>query len=166
MRASLLALSLSLMLPCLAAAQHPSEGGGGGGAPGPDFSERILRIQVEADYAGMHRTADFLVENANQSNFVTGGDKSFPVETKAGKGVEYKKWGFIANVLPVEDPNATGKVNLQIQVEISGPVAGKEGVDMETWQLQTTVTVVKGKPKTVSRGAGKLVVTVLDDSDK
>ncbi|MBI2363069.1 MAG: hypothetical protein HYV15_06775, partial [Elusimicrobia bacterium] len=98
-------------------------------------------------------------------NFVQGGNKSFPVETKTGKDVEFKKWGFIANVLPVEDPNATGKVNLQLQVELSGPV-GKDGLDVETWQLQTTVTVVKGKPKTVSRGAGKLVVTVLDDSDK
>jgi hypothetical protein len=137
----------------------------GGGVPEPDPAEKVLRLMVEAEYDGMAHSADFLVENANQSNYVQGGEKAFSVETKAGKAVELKKWGFIVNVLPVEDPNRPGRVSLQMQVEISGPVAGKDGVEVRTWQLQTSLHVLKGKPKTVARGSGKVVVTVADDPD-
>ncbi|TPW20167.1 MAG: hypothetical protein FD126_1958 [Elusimicrobia bacterium] len=126
---------------------------------------QVLRVQVEGEYAGIKHSADFLVENANQSNYVQGGEKAFSVETKAGKGLEFKKWGFIVNVLPVVDPNKPERVNLQMQVEISGPVQGKEGVEVQTWQLQTSIHVTKGKPKTVARGSGKFVVTVTEDVD-
>lgn len=128
-------------------------------------SERVLRLKVEAEYDGMTHSADFLIENGNQCNFVQGGEKAFPVETKAGKGLEYKKWGFIFNALPVEDTGAPDRVTLQMQVEITGPAQGKDGVEVKTWQLQTMVHLVKGKPKTVARGSGKAVVTVTDDTD-
>lgn len=137
----------------------------GGGSAETDPAEKVLRLTVQAEYEGMSHSADFLVEDANQSNFVQGGEKAFPVETKAGKSLEFKKWGFIVNVLPVEDPNRPGRVSLQMQVEVSGPVAGKDGVEVRTWQLQTSLHVLKGKPKTVARGSGKVVVTVTDDPD-
>ena len=143
----------------------PPAEGAAGGSPGGEFAEKVLRVQVSGEYDGMAHAADFLVENANQSNYVQGGEKAFPVETKAGRSVEMKKWGFIVNVLPVEDPTRPGRVSLQLQIEISGPVQGKEGVEVRTWQLQTSLLVAKGKPKTVARGSGKMVVTVTDDSD-
>lgn len=126
-------------------------------------AEPVWRVQVEVDYAGMKHAADFLVENANQANFVQGGETAFAVETKGGKGLEFKKWGFIANVLPVLDPNDPRRVSLQLQIEVSGPVPGKDGVEVRTWQLQTTLHALKGKPKTVARGAGKAVVTVTEE---
>lgn len=135
------------------------------GAPEPDLPEKVLRVMVEAEYEGMSHSADFLLENANQSNYVQGGEKAFAVETKGVKSLEFKKWGFIVNVLPVEDPSRPGRVSLQMQIEVSGPVAGKDGVEVRTWQLQTSLHVVKGKPKTVARGSGKMVVTVTDDPD-
>jgi hypothetical protein len=136
-----------------------------GGGPGGEPAEKVLRLQVEGEYAGITHSADFLVENANQSNYVQGGERPFAFETKAGKGVEFKKWGFIVNALPVEDPAHPGRVSLQMQIEISGPVQTPDGIEVRTWQLQTTLHVVKGKPKTVSRGTGKVVVTVTDDAD-
>lgn len=130
-----------------------------------EFTEKVLRLQVEAEYAGMKHSADFLIENANQCNHVQGGEKAFTVETKSGKGVEMKKWGFIVNALPAENPNKPGRVSIQLQVEISGPVQGKDGVDVQTWQLQTTLHLAKGKPKTIARGAGRITLTVTDDAD-
>lgn len=135
------------------------------GAVAVEDSEKVLRLQVDGEYAGMKHSADFLIENANQCNHVQGGEKAFAVETKAGKGVEMKKWGFIVNALAVESPAKPGRVSIQLQVEISGPVQGKDGVDVQTWQLQTTLHVAKGKPKVVSRGAGKITITVTDDSE-
>lgn len=136
-----------------------------GASSAPDHAEKVLRLQVEGEYAGMKHSADFLVENANQCNYVQGGEKAFVVQTNAGKGLEFKKWGFIVNALPVEDPSGSGRVSIQMQVEISGPVQAKDGVEVQTWQLQTTLHAVKGKPKTVSRGSGKVVITVSDDGD-
>jgi hypothetical protein len=135
------------------------------GASGGESAEKVLRVQVEAEYDGMAHTADFLVAHGNQSNYVQGGETAFSVETEAGKGLEFKKWGFVVNVLPVEDPSRPGRVSLEMQVEVSGPVRGKDGVEVRTWQLQTALNLVKGKPKTVSRGSGKMVVTVSDDAD-
>lgn len=133
--------------------------------PADKTEEKVLRLQVEGEYAGMKHSADFLIENANQCNNVQGGEKAFPVSVNGGKGVEMKKWGFIVNALPVEDPTRPGRVSIQLQVEITGPSQGKDGVDTQTWQLQTTLHVSKGKPKTISRGAGKVVITVTDDAD-
>lgn len=160
-------LTLAAALLCLASAGFaapkaaspvppPSEG-----AQTPDDDpEQVLRVVVEAEYEGMRHAADFLVVNANQSNFVQGGETAFSVDGPGGRGLEFKKWGFIANVLPVVDPNRTGRVNLQLQLELSGPVEGKHGVEVRTWQLQTTLYTLKGKPKAVARGKGRAVVTV------
>lgn len=164
-------VALAGALLCLTAAVHaklktptftppPTASGGSAGA---DSAGNVLRLQVEGEYDGMKHAADFLVENANQCNYVQGGEKAFAVETKAGKGLEFKKWGFIVNALPVEDPSRPGRVSVQLQIEISGPVQAKDGVEVRTWQLQTTIHVVKGQPKTVSRGSGRMVVTVSDD---
>lgn len=164
--AALLALTLSSDAKLKTPAFTPpaAEGADGAGAA-PDAAEKVLRLQVEAEYAGMKHAADFLVENANQSNYVQGGEKAFSVEGKTARTVEFKKWGFVVNVLPAEHPSDPNRVSVQMQVEVSGPVPGKDGVEVQTWQLQTTLTVVKGKPKTVSRGSGKFVLTVTDDGD-
>lgn len=139
----------------------PSEGSGGGApAPGGDaFSTVPLRLQVEAEYQGMKRTADFVVNNAIQSNYVEGGEKAYHI---GGKGVEYKKFGFIVNSLPVIDPNDPAKVDIQVQLEVSGP--SEDGMDIRTWQIQTELVVVKGKKTVVSRGTAKAWITVSDVS--
>lgn len=124
-----------------------------------------LRIQVEAEYRGMKHAADFVVVDAAQSNYVQGGDKAYAVENAQGKGVEYKKWGFIVNSLAVVDPADPAKVDLQLQVEVSGPVKGDGGIDVETWQLQTEAVLVKGRRTEVSSGEGKAAVTVTETAD-
>lgn len=140
-----------------------AESGGGPAEPGSEG--KVFRVKVEAEFDGMAHSADFLVEDANQSNYVQGGEKAFSTESKGVKSLEFKKWGYIVNVLPVEDPNRPGRVSLQMQIEVSGPVAGKDGVEVRTWQLQTSLHVLKGRPKTVARGTGKAVVTVTDEPD-
>lgn len=164
--AALLALTLSSDAKLKTPAYTPPAAAGADGAgAAPDYAEKVLRVQVEAEYAGMKHAADFLVENANQSNYVQGGEKAFAVEGKPGKTLEFRKWGFVVNALPAENPADPKRVSVQMQVEVSGPVPGKDGVEVQTWQLQTSLTVVKGKPKTVSRGSGKFVLTVTDDGD-
>lgn len=138
----------------------PSADGAGGGDDA--FLTAPLRLQVEAEFNGMKRTADFVVNNAIQANYVEGGDKAFPVDSKGGKGIEYKKWGFIVNTLPITDPNDPTRVDIQLQIEVSGP--SEDGMDISTWQVQTELMVVEGKKTALSRGAGKASVTVTDSS--
>lgn len=158
--------TLALALLCLASASHAKLDAPKFTPPPESGSEaKVFRLKVEGEYAGIAHSADFLVENANQCNYVQGGEKPFPVEGKDARAVEFKKWGFIFNALPVEDPARPDRVSLQLQIEISGPSQTKDGIEVKTWQLQTTLQVVKGKPKTVSRGSGKMVVTVVDEPD-
>ncbi|TBR16743.1 hypothetical protein EPO15_18650, partial [bacterium] len=94
-------LTLAALLLCPAASVHAKLNTPAFTPPPAEAAsaEKTLRLKVEAEYDGMTHSADFLVENANQCNYVQGGDKVFPLETKAGKGFELKKWGFIVNAL-------------------------------------------------------------------
>lgn len=119
-----------------------------------------LRLQVVAAYGDLKNSADFVVENAVQANHVAGGEKRFKTQTPKGETVEFKKWGFIVNVLPVNDPNHDDTVSLQIQLELSGP-EGPDG-DVSTWQLQTSVRVKKGVKTVIASASGRAEVTVTD----
>ncbi len=119
-----------------------------------------LRLHVDATYAGLKNSADFVVENAVQANHVAGGEKRFKSQTPKGEAVEFRKWGFIVNVLPVNDPNHDDTVSLQLQLELSGP-EGPDG-DISTWQLQTSVRVKKGVKTVVASAAGRAEVTITD----
>lgn len=136
----------------------------------PDFEEREgadvpLRIEVKAEYQDLKGEADFTTMNQTQSNHVTGGDKPFPVRTPHGDGVEFKKWGFIVNSLPVIDPNNPSRVDTQIQLELSGPAPGESAVGIQTWQLQTEVLSTLGRWKTVSRKPAKVSIRISRDDE-
>lgn len=122
----------------------------------------MLRVAVTALYRGLSERADFLVRNGSQANYVEGGETAFSVANGSGKSVEYKKHGFIVNVLPLVDPNDPSRVSLQFQLELSGPVKADPAPDMATWQLQDEVVLTKGKRFEVSHGAGRVDVTVSD----
>ncbi len=103
--------------------------------------------------------------NQTQSNHVTGGDRPFKVHTANGEGVEFKRWGFIVNTLPVIDPNNPTRVDTQIQLELSGPLSGKDGIEIETWQLQTEVLSTLGRWKTISRKPAKVSIRISRDDE-
>jgi len=131
------------------AVEDPGEGITEGAIPRFDendgASDTPLRIEVKAEYKELKGEADFAAMNQTQSNHVTGGDRPFKVHTANGEGVEFKRWGFIVNTLPVIDPNNPTRVDTQIQLELSGPLSGKDGIEIETWQLQTEVLSTLGR---------------------
>lgn len=168
------AMTILTAVLCLAAAAGAAPPRGGAAGPGtapkraprlerraaPLPAEELLLIEVDVEHGSLSDSAAFVVQNAAQANYVRGGDKHFKVRTGQGEGVEFKKWGFIVNVLPAVDPSRPERVTLQVQIEISGPVGDGEVKDSITWQLQTQVTVVKGKKTLISRKPAHAEITV------
>lgn len=130
-----------------------------------DVEAVSLRIEVRAEYKGLTGEADFLTVNATQANHVAGGDRAFKVSNQQGEGLEFKRWGFIVNSLPVLDPNNPAKVDTQFQFELSGPVEGKDAVSVETWQLQSEILSTLGKWKTIANKPGKVSVRISVDKE-
>src|SRR5205823_310171 len=92
-------------------------------------------------------SGNFRVLNQTQANYVLGGDQPFEVETANGKGVEFKKFGTIVNVLPAIKPD-TDIVDSQLQIELSGPLAAQGALKVRpvaTFQLQTEFSAPLGK---------------------
>ena len=130
-----------------------------GKVPPIDSAVMNLRIDVSVKYQNLSDEASFIVGNATQANYTRGGDKHFFVETKQERGVEFKKWGFIVNVLPVVVPDSE-TVAIQVQLELSGPSGDGEIPDIETWQYQTEVTIPLGKPTPIVLAPAEAVLTV------
>lgn len=127
--------------------------------------ETNLRVDVSAKYLSLEGTAKFIVGNATQANFVTGGDKAHLIKNTQGEGVEFKKTGFIVNILPVVNPNDPKEVSVQLQVELSGPTAGikvaqNEVPDLSTWQYQSSFTLVRGKRTLLVEEPARLEISV------
>ncbi|MBI4248210.1 MAG: hypothetical protein HY611_01815 [Elusimicrobia bacterium] len=97
---------------------------------------------------------------------MTGGDRGYKVKTAAGEVQEFKKWGFIVNAIPVIDPSSPQKISVQLQIEISGPVEGKDGIDLDSWQFQSEFSVVKGKWKEIAAEPAKVSIRVSDAQDE
>jgi len=123
----------------------------------------LLRIEVKAEYKELKGEVDFVTMNMTQCNNVTGGDRAYKIQTKNGEGLEFKKWGFIVNALPVMNPNVETEVDTQFQIELSGPIKGKDAINIETWQLQNEVLSTLGKWKVVSRKPALVKVRVSID---
>ena len=134
--------------------------------PAGKHAGRDLRIEIKGDYRGLEGEADFIVADGSQANYVTGGDRGFKVMTGPGETPEFKKWGFIVNATPVIDPSNPQKISIQLQIEISGPVEGKDGVNMDMWQFQSEFGVVKGKWKEIVAKPAKVAIRVSDAQDE
>lgn len=127
-------------------------------------------VELSAKYRELDETARFLVADGSQGNHVAGGEKAYPIKHSQGIGVEFKKWGFIVNILPIEDPADPQKVAVQLQVEISGPVksaisSSSDIPDIATWQCQSSFSVVKGR-KTVIVEAPAHVELSIEEAGK
>jgi hypothetical protein len=61
-------------------------------------------VEISAKYLDLEGKTRFLVGNGNQTNYVTGGEKAFTFKNSQGEAVEFKKTGFILNVLPYFNP--------------------------------------------------------------
>ncbi|MBI5211275.1 MAG: hypothetical protein HY927_14980 [Elusimicrobia bacterium] len=142
-----------------------------GALPAEPADEANLRIEVSAKYEELQGSTRFVVGNGSQANHVAGGDKAFAVKSSQGTGVEFKRWGFIVNVLPTVNPVNPGEVVVQLQVELSGPVKGLAGAgeglpnavpNLATWQFQSAVTLVKGRKTVVCSAPARVEVTVDD----
>ena len=124
-----------------------------------------LRVDVSAKYLSLEGTARFLVGNGTQSNFITGGDQAHLIKNSQGEGVEFKKTGFLVNVLPVLNPDNDRAVSVQIQVELSGPTPGikvgeNEVPHVSTWQWQSSVSLVRGKKTVLVEAPARFEMTV------
>ncbi|MBI3299087.1 MAG: hypothetical protein HYZ75_13040 [Elusimicrobia bacterium] len=116
-----------------------------------------LRVQVDASYKSLKDSADLVVTDATQANYVAGSDKP----RKGPSGPEFKSTGFTVNILPVVEGD---KVSIQLQVELSGFSDADAGERLH-WQVQTAVMVKKGVKKTVSNGAGRIDILITDAPD-
>ncbi len=132
---------------------------------GASTPEVLLRIEVKAEYKDLTGEADFVTMNMTQCNHVVGGDRGFKIRTQNGEGLEFKRWGFIVNALPVVNPNDTTKVDTQFQIELSGPLKGDDAVEIETWQLQNETYSTMGKWKTISRKPALVKIRISVDKD-
>jgi hypothetical protein len=128
--------------------------------------DMLLQVDVKARYLDLEAASSFVIQAGSQANQVSGGDKAFTVTNKAGTGLEYKKWGFIVNLLPVVHPNKKDTIRAELQVELSGPVKsaakleGSTVTDVSTWQLQTSTEFLLGKPTVISKGPAMVEVTI------
>ena len=138
---------------------------------GGDSRRRVFQVAVEASYQELKGSAAFLVTEASQANNVQGGDTPFLVRNRQGEGVEFKKWGFIVNILPTFDPADPKAAQAQIQVELSGPIKSS-GVTLEgqedryrvpeiaTAQLQTEFFCALGRKTLISQSPLRVEVTL------
>ena len=123
-------------------------------------AKKNYQVDVAVIYGELEGSATFTVQDGAQANHVQGGDKHFRVGKGKHKGAEFKKWGFIVNVLPASIPGRPGYLSLQIQVELSGPIGKTEIKDVTTWQYQTTVTLAEGKTTVLTRRPARLEINV------
>jgi len=66
---------------------------------------------------------------------------------------------LIVNALPVLAPGED-KVDVQLQLELSGPADPKSGKDIATWQWQSEVVLELGKKTMVVRKPAKATVRI------
>jgi len=97
---------------------------------------------------GMERAGNFIVGGGTQGNYVYGGEN--PLEVTLGDGkkvVDFKKFGTIFNCLVTKF--SPGLVNIQMQIEVSGPVADNSTTlktpAIKTFQIQTEITLGLGR---------------------
>ncbi|MFH2203016.1 MAG: hypothetical protein ABIJ96_07870 [Elusimicrobiota bacterium] len=133
--------------------------------PAAPLDETNLKVDVAAKYLDLRGAARFTMGNGTQANFITGGDKAHLVRNSQGEGVEFKKVGFIVNVLPILDPNDDKRVSVQLQVELSGPTPGikvsdNEVPDISTWQWQSSFSLVRGKKTVVVESPAYLEISI------
>lgn len=121
-----------------------------------------LLIEVKAGYQDITGSAAFLVQNGSQANQVFGQEKRVSAGNDSNT-VEFKKSGFIVNVLPTCLENSD-RVDLQIQIELSSPANPTDGAssDLKTYQIQTQVRVKKGRKTAIVREPALIEITVTD----
>lgn len=157
MKSAALCLAPLLVPAALSAAGIPAAAGAA-----LDAAEPNLKLEVSVKWGELSDSASFLVNNGSQMNYTHGGDKHVELKSEKGRGVEFKKWGFIVNALPVIDPNDPKKVSVQLQLELSGPVGQGEVKDAATWQFQSQLTVRKGKKAVIVEAPARAELTVSD----
>ncbi|MBI5622800.1 MAG: hypothetical protein HY924_03375 [Elusimicrobia bacterium] len=134
-------------------------------APAADDANLLVEVSAkQGEHAGAAR---FVVGSGSQANHILGGDKPYPVKHSQGTGVEFKKWGFIFNVLPTVSPKDKDEVYVQMQIELSGPEAGVtipsgDIPAIGTWQYQSSFKVRKGRKTVVFESPARVELTVSD----
>lgn len=66
-----------------------------------------------------------LTKNGTQAQIIVGGEIPYPATNSQGVSAEFKKYGIILNVLPVIIPEKGGVIDVQIELEVSGPNFGQ-----------------------------------------
>ncbi|MBI2070048.1 MAG: hypothetical protein HYT79_05540 [Elusimicrobia bacterium] len=119
---------------------------------------KTFQIEIEAKYKDLEGSVNFAATEGTSASHLSGGEKQLVSgnDKKAG----YKKWGFLANVLPVANPKNDQEMLLQLQLELSGPCKSSGVVNIETWQLQTTVKLILGRKTVIAQTPALVEVTV------
>lgn len=110
--------------------------------------DKDLRISFKLRFKDLHAEGNFVTESGTQANYVQGGEVPWETSSPQGKGIEFKKYGVIVNVLPFIKPDAEDVVDAQMQIELSGPVASKNSLnvpEIATFQLQNEFSTSLGK---------------------
>ncbi|MBI5883701.1 MAG: hypothetical protein HZB91_11430 [Elusimicrobia bacterium] len=134
--------------------------------PAPGAGVNLL-VEVSARHGEHEGSARFIVGDGSQANHVLGGDKPHAIKNNQGTGVEFKKWGFIFNVLPAISPRDRNEVFVQLQIELSGPETGitipqGDVPAIGTWQYQSSFSVKKGRKTLVFESPARVEITVSD----
>ena len=128
---------------------------------------RNLKVSFKIKNHALESSGNFVIGAGKQVNYVVGGDEPSEIVTNRGKGVEFKKHGTIVNLIATVRP-ASGDVDLQVQVEKSGPLDGDRRLmnarPIETFQLQTTCTAKLGKPLVVVDEPDRRVELLVEDA--
>ena len=124
-----------------------------------------FRVEVSVKYMELEGKSRFLVANGSQANQVNGGEKVYPVKTSMATSVEFKKWGFVVNMLPTLDPADPERVSVQLQIELSGPVKSatapsSDMPDLGTWQYQSSFSVVRGRKTVIVDEPARVELTI------
>lgn len=124
-----------------------------------------LKISFKIRHGEMERAGNFVVQEANQSNYVIGG--SIPFEVSGAKGartIEFKNHGAIVNCLIQRDAADPSRAEGQFQFELSGPVRSKNTDvtrEVATFQFQTQARLRLGEPLVlVDEAENRVEVTV------
>lgn len=145
----------ALMIACAGTAF--AAGGKGGDHP-------LYRLSFKVKASGLQDASNFVVQDDEKVAFTVSGEKPMSISAGNDKTVDYKKTATSVNAYLVAEG---GKVRVEIQFDLSGPVASADaaapGVGMASFEYATVVTATKGKALVLVDDADRRVELTVDE---
>jgi type II secretory pathway component GspD/PulD (secretin) len=87
--------------------------------------QTTLSLLEQQGKAQLLSNPKILAKNGTQAQIIVGGEIPYPATNSQGVSAEFKKYGIILNVLPIILPEKGGIIDVQIELEVSGPDFGQ-----------------------------------------